>query len=235
MAKTDTLGNTTNNSMFGLNSISDNDQSESLKKQIKFEIRCCCPAIIKKINYDNMTVTVQPVITERIVLGTQEEQEMQLPEIQDVPIVYLSTGGINNRSAIKLPLNIDDECLLFFSDTCIDAWWQSGGIQSQFEQRRHDLSDCFCLPCQMSQIRKNEITKISDWKEPRPDLREVSDGIVIEKGNTKVILEDDNLELISGKIIFNGKPLTMTNHYHTITIGEGENAKTYTTSGPIIE
>ena len=108
MAKTDTLGNTTNNSMFGLNSISDNDQSESLKKQIKFEIRCCCPAIIKKINYDNMTVTVQPVITERIVLGTQEEQEMQLPEIQDVPIVYLSTGGINNRSAIKLPLNIDD-------------------------------------------------------------------------------------------------------------------------------
>jgi hypothetical protein len=58
---------------------------------------------------------------------------------------------------------------------------------------------------------------------------------VIEKGETKVILEDNNLELISGKIIFNGKPLTMTNHYHTVTIGEGENAKTYTTSGPIIE
>jgi len=28
-----------------------------------------------------------------------------------------------------------------FNDMCIDAWWQSGGEQTQIEIRRHDLSD----------------------------------------------------------------------------------------------
>ena len=36
--------------------------------------------------------------------------------------------------------------MLIFCDMCIDAWWQSGGIQNQLEVRRHDLTDCGFFP-----------------------------------------------------------------------------------------
>lgn len=154
--KTSTSGDTTENSITGINELVGGEvqRFKDIAKQLKFELRCCCPAIIKSINYDECTVIVQPVIKEKIQYGTQELKEMQLPEIQDVPLIYPSS---QNGFSITFPVQINDECLLFFADTCIDAWWQSGGIQSQFEERRHDLSDCFCMPCQMSLPFKNKV------------------------------------------------------------------------------
>ena len=32
---------------------------------------------------------------------------------------------------------------MVFASRCIDAWWQSGGVQDQAEMRMHDLSDGF--------------------------------------------------------------------------------------------
>lgn len=216
-----------------------------IKKQAKFEIRCCCPAIIKSINYDEMTAFVQPTIKEIIVFGSGEQKEMQLPTLQDVPIMCLSTGAKEDRTHIQFPIHEGDECLVFFSDTCIDSWWQSGGIQSQFEERRHDLSDCFCLPCQMSIPRKNEIPKTPRWvynKDgtiSRNGFRKVTDGLTLQKGETTIVLEDGSLEFVSDKIMFNGGAMNMNNHYHTITIEveiEGETfTRTLNTSGPIIE
>jgi hypothetical protein len=34
---------------------------------------------------------------------------------------------------------------------CIDYWWLRGGVQNQFEVRRHDISDAFCIPGPWSQ------------------------------------------------------------------------------------
>ena len=44
-----------------------------------------------------------------------------------------------------MPIQPGDECLVVFADMCIDAWWQSGGIQNQIDRRRHDLSDGFAI------------------------------------------------------------------------------------------
>ena len=181
--KNTTFGDKTNSSLLGINQvIGDNLQNlEEFKKQIFFDLRCCCPAIIKSINYEEMTVSVQPVIKEKIKFGTQELKEFQLPEISDVPLIFLSSNqGIN----ITFPVKEEDECLLFFSDTCIDTWWQSGGIQSQFEERRHDLSDCFCLPCQMSQKNKiNDITESLKLKYKNSEFEIKEDGIYINGFN----------------------------------------------------
>ena len=49
-----------------------------------------------------------------------------------------------------------DECLVVFASRCIDAWWQSGGIQSPAEARMHDLSDGFAIPGPWSQAAKIE-------------------------------------------------------------------------------
>lgn len=37
------------------------------------------------------------------------------------------------------------EALVFFADHCIDAWYQSGGVQNQLMPRMHDISDGFAL------------------------------------------------------------------------------------------
>lgn len=181
--KNTTFGDKTNSSLLGINQvIGDNLQNlEEFKKQIFFDLRCCCPAIIKSINYEEMTVSVQPAIKEKIKFGTQEIKEFQLPEIFDVPLIFLSSNqGIN----ISFPVKEEDECLLFFSDTCIDTWWQSGGIQSQFEERRHDLSDCFCLPCQMSQKNKiNDITESLKLKYKNSEFEIKEDGVYINGFN----------------------------------------------------
>lgn len=197
-----TFGDVTGKSLLGTNELSGGSLQnlQELKKQIFFDLRCCCPAIIKSINYDEMTVTAQPVIKENIKFATQEVKSFQLPEIFDIPIVYLSSG---NDISITFPLEVNDECLLFFSDTCIDSWWQSGGIQAQFEERRHDLSDCFCLPCQMSQPRK---------------LKNVnSDSIKLNYKDTQFEIKDDG-------IYVNDK--NINNHKHNVVIGDS----VYTTS-----
>ena len=181
--KNTTFGDKTSSSLLGINQvIGDNLQNlEEFKKQIFFDLRCCCPAIIKSINYEEMTVSVQPVIKEKIKFGTQELKEFQLPEISDVPLIFLSS---NQGISITFPVKEEDECLLFFADTCIDTWWQSGGIQSQFEERRHDMSDCFCLPCQMSQKNKiNDITESLKLKYKNSEFEIKEDGIYINGFN----------------------------------------------------
>ena len=199
--KNTTFGDKTSSSLLGINQvIGDNLQNlEEFKKQIFFDLRCCCPAIIKSINYEEMTVSVQPVIKEKIKFGTQEVKEFQLPEIFDVPLIFLSSNqGIN----ITFPVKEEDECLLFFADTCIDTWWQSGGIQSQFEERRHDMSDCFCLPCQMSQ--KNKINNITE--------------------SLKLKYKNSEFEIKEDGIYING--FNINNHRHQVQIGD----QVYTTT-----
>lgn len=175
-----TAGKTTDNSTPGINQLAGGQiqEQEGIKKQIAFDIRCCCPAIIKSIDLERAVVTCQPVIKEKIQMGTQELREMQLPEIADIPLIYPSS---QNGFSITFPVQEGDECLLFFADTCIDAWWQSGGIQSQFEERRHDLSDAFCLPCQMSQPFKNTISSNS------LDIRFKGDINITATGNVNII------------------------------------------------
>ena len=38
-----------------------------------------------------------------------------------------------------------DECLVIFSERCIDAWWALGGVQPLAELRAHDYSDGFAI------------------------------------------------------------------------------------------
>lgn len=70
------------------------------------------------------------------------ESVVQMPPLLDCPVVFPGGGGF----ALTFPLREGDECLVVFASRCIDAWWQSGGIQQQAEFRMHDLSDGFVLP-----------------------------------------------------------------------------------------
>jgi hypothetical protein len=101
------------------------------------KLRVAMPGIIQSFNPANQTATVQPAVTENIRLGQGEAKPTNLPLLTDVPAVFPRAGGY----CLTFPVKAGDECLLVFSDMCIDGWWQSGGVQDQVETRRHDLSD----------------------------------------------------------------------------------------------
>lgn len=99
------------------------------------------PAIVESVNFTAMTITAQPALT-----GTQNAPDgstssVKMPLLVDVPIMFQGGGGYS----ITLPIAKGDECLIIFADRCIDAWWQSGGVQAPMESRMHDLSDGFAL------------------------------------------------------------------------------------------
>lgn len=99
------------------------------------------PGIVQSVNFAQMTCEVQPAIQGTIQDESGKIRSVNLPLLVDVPMVFTSAGGFT----ITLPVAVGNECLVLFSSRCIDAWWQSGGIQRPMEARMHDLSDGFAF------------------------------------------------------------------------------------------
>ncbi len=107
------------------------------------------PCIVKSVDLVAMTCEVQPAIQGTVEDENGATQSVNLPLLVDVPIVFPNAGGF----AITFPIAVDDEVLVVMASRCIDAWWQSGGIQRPMEARMHDLSDGFAIPGPRSQPR----------------------------------------------------------------------------------
>lgn len=115
------------------------DETEQQRRSLENTLanaRMAMPGEIVDFDSEKQTATVQPALKERI----HGEWE-QLPQLPDVPVVFPRAGGY----CLTFPVKEGDECLIIFSDMCIDSWWQSGGIQTQLEMRRHDLSDAIAV------------------------------------------------------------------------------------------
>lgn len=105
------------------------------------KIQTALPGIIQSFDPQSMTCTVQPAINGQVQDETGALTGVELPLLVDCPVQFPAGGGCT----LTFPVKAGDECLVVFSSRCIDAWWQSGGIQVQPELRMHDLSDGFVL------------------------------------------------------------------------------------------
>lgn len=114
------------------------------------------PAIVQSVDFTKMTITAQPALLGSQTAPDGSTSSIRMPLLVDVPIMFQGGGGY----LITLPIAVGDECLIIFADRCIDAWWQSGGVQSPMENRVHDLSDGFALIGVRSQ--PNTVPNISD-------------------------------------------------------------------------
>lgn len=100
------------------------------------------PGIVQSVNWNEMTCVIQPAIQGVQTNPDDTETFVDLPQLVDCPICFPSAGGFT----LTLPMKPDDEVLVIIASRCIDAWWQSGGVQQPMEIRMHDLSDGFALP-----------------------------------------------------------------------------------------
>ena len=145
-------------------------------------IRVAIPAAIVDVNYSEMTCSCQPLIRENIIDADGNKKAIDLPILVDVPIVYPGSSYFQ----ITFPLAKGDEGLVIFADMCIDAWWQSGGTQNQFEERRHDLSDGFFIPAMMSQVKKPTTYSTTNMiiRSKKASSKVVIDGVNISSFKT---------------------------------------------------
>ena len=109
-------------------------QWKTILKQALADLRVSIPAIVQAFDAMEGTVDVQVAIRE-IVRTPNGPANTAINPIFKVPVCFPSGGGFS----LTLPIQPGDEGMLVFCDMCIDLWWMRGGLQNQFERRRHDL------------------------------------------------------------------------------------------------
>lgn len=175
---------------------SDDEFYRRLADSIKNDIRVGTPGIIQSFNAVEQVVTVQPVIRERVRGQDGAMTFIPLPILLDVPIMIPRAGGY----VLTLPIQQGDECFIIFADSCIDAWWSSGGIQNPIEKRRHDLSDGFAI--------------LGTWSQPRviSNYSTTSAQLRTEDGSTHIDLKPGEIDLVATTVIINGKNFLAHTH-----------------------
>jgi len=130
-----------------------NDFEEGLRAALdgrQVTIWTAMPGIVEAFDEDAITCTVQPAIQGRVSQPDGSSAFVNMPLLLDCPVVFPSGGGVT----LTFPVKPGDECLVIIASRCIDAWWESGGVQAPMEARMHDLSDGFAIIGPRSQARK---------------------------------------------------------------------------------
>lgn len=128
------------------------DAEESLRlalEDAQSHMWTATPAIVQSVDLDAQTVTALPTIQGTVSAPDGSTENVNLPLLVDVPIVWPRAGGF----ALTFPITAGDEVLVVFGSRCIDSWWQSGGVNAPAETRMHDLSDGFAILAPTSQPR----------------------------------------------------------------------------------
>lgn len=178
------------------------------------------PAIVQSFNPTAMTCVVRPAIQARVlskddspplpgaVFDKNNWWWVELPQIFDVPVVFSGGGGLT----LTFPISAGDEALVIFASRCIDAWWQSGGVQVQAELRMHDLSDGFAIVGIRSKPRVLagiSVTKAQLRTDDGSTFIEIGAGVINITGNVNIT----GAVVATGEGTFNGGH-TVSAHVH---------------------
>jgi len=194
----------------------DADFYRMIISRLKFEIRCVAPGIIKKFDADKQTVNVQLVIREKLPIDGKMVSH-KIPELGDVPIFMPRAGNF----ILTMPIKVGDECLVCFSDTCFDAWWQSGGEENeQMAGRRHDLSDGFALCGVWSQKKL-----VDNYSEDSAQLRSLDGASIIEITDDEINIKTSNPINIESEGITNVKGSTVNVEAEEVNLGGSSGVK----------
>ena len=162
----------------------------------RMDLHTAMPGIIQSFDAARMTCTIQPAIRGAIIAPNGRAEAADLPLLVDCPVVFPGGGGY----ILTYPLKAGDEALIVIAERCIDAWWQSGGVQAAAEYRLQDLSDGFVIPG------------------PRSQPHVVAGGVGMtgaelrtDSGTTVLRLKGNQVELVApGGVTFDTPTLTLT-------------------------
>jgi len=169
------------------------------------------PCIIQSFNESNMTVNCVPAIQGVVTDINGVDQSVTLPTLLDCPVVFSGGGGFG----MYFRPSVGDEAIVLFSARCIDAWWQSGGIQQQAELRMHDLSDGMVI------VGLRSIPRVI----PINSALEIKD----DAGNTIISMDDGLIKIKATNIEIEGDVLVKGNIEQEVGYGLISNGVPYAT------
>ena len=192
------------------------------------------PGIIQSFDPVAMTCEVQPTIRMKITgaaFGTYKSPTIindssgnfawdKLPVLLDCPVFFPAGGGCT----LTFPIKEGDECLVIFASRCIDAWWQSGGIQNQAAFRMHDLSDGFVFagvrsqPRVISNISTSSVQLRTDDGTAFMDLDPTTHVMTL----TATTLNINANVAITGTVTDNGVDISSTHVHGGVTAGSDD-------------
>lgn len=114
--------------------------ARGIKEDVMGSLHSSIPGIINSFDPVTQSAEVQVAIRRRV-KHEDGVREVDDPLLMNVPVCFLGGGS----TYLTFPVQKGDECIVFFADRCIDAWYQSSGVQNQVMPRMHDLSDGFAL------------------------------------------------------------------------------------------
>ena len=160
-------------------------------------LRSSIPGIVVSFDSDKQTCVVRPAIQELVYLpapgATNTTQNIptsvSIDPLQDVPICMMRVPGWS----ITLPITTGTECLLLFSDACIDGWWETGQVSAQYDRRRHDLSDAIALFGPWSQPNK-----LTGYSTTSLQIRSDDQSILIDLAVSAITIKAPSVVVTSG-------------------------------------
>lgn len=226
------------------------DLSETLaseRAQIKDQIRVALPGIIQSFDPETVTADVQPAIKSVQWNNDETTSTREYPLLVDVPVVFPRGGGVT----LTFPVKAGDECLVVFSDRCIDFWWQNGGVQEPADHRMHGLSDAIAIIGPQSQAKK--ISHISSrtaqlrtddgqaWIELDPGnhgITAVTPGTLTAQagGDTSLTVAGQLNATVQGGTVITSPLITLNGNVAingTLTQGMGSSGGAATLRGPV--
>lgn len=179
------------------------------------------PGILQSFDATKKTCTVQPALKALRQLPDGTQEWVTMPLLVDVVVQFAGGGGYD----VTFPLSQGDEGLVVFAARCIDAWWQSGGVQVQAELRMHDLSDGFFVPgvSSLPKVQADAPISTSEFQARSKDgkrMLRISGTEVEAKTDTSGVRASPGRLDLTGTLYINGKPYL--GHEHTdVTPGGG--------------
>lgn len=120
------------------------DQDETVRQTHEAHqstMHTAMPIIAEQSNPQQNTIDGNAAIKLAVLQPGGGVQWQPIPKLT-MPTLMLGGGGM----ALTIPVQKGDEGLAIFASRSIDNWFQQGGVQNQFANRMHDLSDGFFIP-----------------------------------------------------------------------------------------
>ncbi|MFC7507853.1 phage baseplate assembly protein V [Pantoea stewartii] len=224
--------------MASIRPFDNNEVTDAVQYGTMNRTKVASPGVIRSFDSETVTCTVEigimglasKPVEDATSMDRTEYSNNEYPILIDVPVVFPRGGGCT----LTFPVQPGDECLVVFSDRCIDFWWQNGGVQPRVVGRNHTFSDAFVIPGPQSQAKK-----ISNISPTAAQLRtddgaafvEVAAGhdITIQTPGKLTASANGGTEITSPEIVFNGNVTINGN----LSQGMGSGGGTATMNGPV--
>lgn len=191
-----------------------NDVTEMFR-QLMEGVHTVLPATITAVQSDRR-VTVLPSIGHQLFNG----QSMDIPELEDVPILFLGT----TEAVIELPLSVGDSVLLLIIGPDARTWLTQQWLPNQIVPAspvRHSLMSCLALPVMRDQHpAKTRISISNDGTitlTPKSGKCNIMADLFV---GGKVICSElaADADVVAGA---KSVPIGVLNHLHSVPAGPG--------------